>query len=158
MDWFLILSYSKHIFWSLLHHQDLSPSPQLVQVATRHSRHSRLEPINYSDTGSSTSVVLVEDKNHRNAEKKRKGTIKNGFDMLRSVVPSLSLLPTIKISKAAQLNKAAEFIIQLKEDNDTIQNELKTLCQSVEILQQDIRCSHTLLPSRGKTKWSKTSS
>jgi len=99
--------------------------------------------------GSSTSLVEVEDRHPTNAERKRKGTIKNGFDMLRSLVPTLCLLPTVKISKAAQLGKAAEYIIQLKEENDAIQAEVEALRRSVEILRQDIRCSQTQLPSGG---------
>ena len=39
------------------------------------------------------------------AEQKRRGTIKNGFEFLRALVPSLSQTPNVKISKAALLTK-----------------------------------------------------
>lgn len=99
--------------------------------------------------GSSTSVNAVEDKKTTFAERKRKGTIKNGFDMLRTLVPSLANLPTVKISKAGQLGKAAEYLLQLEEDNEAIRREVETLRRSVEILQEDIRCSQKQLPSGG---------
>ena len=43
------------------------------------------------------------------AEQKRRGTIKNGFEFLRALVPSLSQTPNVKISKAALLTKVLEF-------------------------------------------------
>jgi len=84
-----------------------------------------------------------------NEDKKRRGSPKNGFELLQSIVPSLSLLPTVKISKAAQLGKAAEYIEQLREENHSIQSELETLRQSVEILEREILGSHMQLPSAG---------
>jgi len=99
--------------------------------------------------GSSTSIVHKEERFSTPAEKKRKGSIKNGFDLLRSLVPALSVLPTVKISKAAQLSKAAEYMIELKEDNDAIQTEVETLQRSIAILSQDIKTLHKLLPSGG---------
>jgi len=99
--------------------------------------------------GSSTSIIHNEERFSTPAEKKRKGSIKNGFDLLRSLVPSLSLLPTVKISKAAQLSKAAEYMIELKDENDAIQTEVETLHRSIAILHQDIKTLHKQLPSRG---------
>ena len=43
------------------------------------------------------------------AEQKRRGTIKNGFEFLRALVPSLSQTPNVKISKAALLTKVLKF-------------------------------------------------
>ena len=71
--------------------------------------------------------------------------------MLRSLVPALSVFPTVRISKAAQLSKAAEYMIELKEDNDAIQTEVETLQRSIAILSQDIKTLHKLLPSGGKS-------
>ena len=100
--------------------------------------------------GSSTSIVHKEERFSTPAEKRRKGSIKNGFDLLRSLVPALSLLPTVKISKAAQLSKAAEYMVELKEENNAIQTEVETLRKSIGILHQDIKNLHKQLPSGGK--------
>ena len=53
---------------------------------------------------------------HLSAEQKRRGTIKNGFEFLRVLVPSLSQTPNVKISKAALLTKGAEYVVQLKDE------------------------------------------
>ena len=70
-----------------------------------------------SITGPSTSrFSSTEDNSQVKAEKRHKKMMaKSGFDQLQLVVPSLAVLPTMKISKAAQLNKTADFITQLQE-------------------------------------------
>ena len=45
------------------------------------------------------------------AECKRKNTIKNGFDFLKALVPSLAQNPNAKISKAALLIKVSLYIV-----------------------------------------------
>jgi len=100
-------------------------------------------------TGSSTSASIPEYKKAACGEKKRKGKLSTGFDMLQLLVPSLLFLPTVKMSKAAQLIKSAEYIQQLKEENEAIRIEVETLRHSVEILNEDLRSSHAQLPSRG---------
>ena len=52
-----------------------------------------------------SSALVPEDSKLSSAEQKRRGTIKNGFEFLRALVPSLSQTPNVKISKAALLTK-----------------------------------------------------
>jgi hypothetical protein len=75
---------------------------------------------------------------HINAEQKRRCNIKNGFDTLRSLLPSLSQNTNTKISKAAMLQKAAEYIRALKNDRQTQQEEYDLLRHQVESLNQTI--------------------
>lgn len=59
---------------------------------------------------------------HIHAEQKRRYNIKNGFDTLHSLIPQLQANPNAKLSKAAMLQKGAEYIRQLQSER-TINNE-----------------------------------
>lgn len=76
---------------------------------------------------------------HINAEQKRRCNIKNGFDTLRSLLPSLSSNTNTKVSKAAMLQKAAEYIRQLEGEKYEQVKEYESLKQKVESLNQTIR-------------------
>lgn len=75
---------------------------------------------------------------HINAEQKRRCNIKNGFDTLRSLLPSISQNTNTKISKAAMLQRAAEHISSLKGERQSQQEEYDRLKQQVESLNQTI--------------------
>ena len=76
---------------------------------------------------------------HINAEQKRRCNIKNGFDTLRNLLPSLNSSVNLKISKAAMLHKAADYIRLLKNEKYEQQQEYDLLKQQVENLNQSIR-------------------
>ncbi len=76
---------------------------------------------------------------HINAEQKRRCNIKNGFDTLRNLLPSLSSNTNTKVSKAAMLQKAAEYIRQLESEKYDQEKEYEALKQKVESLNQTIR-------------------
>lgn len=59
---------------------------------------------------------------HIHAEQKRRYNIKNGFDTLHSLIPQLQANPNAKLSKAAMLQKGAEYILQLQSER-TINND-----------------------------------
>lgn len=59
---------------------------------------------------------------HIHAEQKRRYNIKNGFDTLHSLIPQLQANPNAKLSKAAMLQKGAEYIRQLQSER-TINND-----------------------------------
>jgi MAX-like protein X len=86
---------------------------------------------------------------HINAEQKRRCNIKNGFDTLRNLLPSLSQNTNTKISKAAMLQKAAEYIRALKNDRQTQQEEYDLLRHQVESLNQTIGVFQNQLPATG---------
>ena len=94
-------------------------------------------------TKSKTTKDRIQYKEHRrvchiNAEQKRRCNIKNGFDTLRSLLPSISQNSNTKISKAAMLQKAAEHIRALKNERHSQQEEYDRLKQQVESLNQTI--------------------
>lgn len=86
---------------------------------------------------------------HMHAEQKRRYNIKNGFDTLQALIPHLNNNPTAKISKAAMLQKGAEYIKQLKAERNQIKEEMENLKQEVERLNNSISNCHSLLPATG---------
>jgi len=75
---------------------------------------------------------------HINAEQKRRCNIKNGFDTLRTLLPSVSQNINTKISKAAMLQKAADYIRTMKLERQQQQEEYESLKQQIENLNQSI--------------------
>ncbi|XP_074602005.1 MLX interacting protein mondo isoform X2 [Brevipalpus obovatus] len=75
---------------------------------------------------------------HINAEQKRRCNIKNGFDTLRTLLPSVSQNSSTKISKAAMLQKAAEHIRQMKQERQQYKEESEKLRKQIEGLNHAI--------------------
>ena len=73
--------------------------------------------------------------------KKRRCNIKNGFDTLRSILPSMSSssASTQKVSKATMLNKAADYIHQLKSEQAQHKHLFERLRAETELLARQIR-------------------
>jgi len=86
---------------------------------------------------------------HINAEQKRRCNIKNGFDMLHSLIPQLSQNPNAKLSKAAMLQKGAEYIRQLRNERTGLKEEIDSLKQQVDSLNLAISNCQSLLPATG---------
>ncbi|KAI5641808.1 helix-loop-helix DNA-binding domain-containing protein [Phthorimaea operculella] len=86
---------------------------------------------------------------HLHAEQKRRCNIKNGFDTLQALIPHLSTNPAAKVSKAAMLQKGAEYIKQLKAERNQIKEEMESLRQQIECLNNSISNCHSLLPATG---------
>lgn len=76
---------------------------------------------------------------HIHAEQKRRYNIKNGFDMLHSLIPQLSQNPNSKMSKAAMLHKGGDYIKQLKLDRNHLMEESDKLRQEIERITNQIR-------------------
>ena len=82
---------------------------------------------------------------HINAEQKRRCNIKNGFDTLRSILPSMSGSTASsssapqKVSKATMLNKAADYIQQLKSEQSNSKRMSEGLRSEIALLAQQIR-------------------
>ena len=94
--------------------------------------------------------LVHDDAKVSSAEHKRRCTIKNGFDYLRTLIPSLSQTPNVKISKAALLMKGAEHVTQLSREKDALSLEVEQLKKSVSDLNSDISHYQLQLPTAGK--------
>ena len=76
---------------------------------------------------------------HIHAEQKRRYNIKNGFDMLYSLIPQLSQNPNTKMSKAAMLQKGADYIRLLREERHQLKDEMDKLRSQIDSLNVAIR-------------------
>ena len=94
---------------------------------------------------------MPEDAKLSSAEQKRRCTIKNGFELLRALLPALAQTPSVKISKAALLAKGAEHVLQLSREGESSSSWCRTSLLLV-ILSYTL---HTLLspaqPGAGST-------
>nr|XP_023020570.1 MLX-interacting protein-like [Leptinotarsa decemlineata] len=86
---------------------------------------------------------------HIHAEQKRRFNIKNGFDTLHSLIPQLNQNPNAKSSKAALLQKGADYIIQLRAERNQLKEEMDSLRQQIETLNTSISNCQSLLPATG---------
>lgn len=86
---------------------------------------------------------------HIHAEQKRRYNIKNGFDMIHSLIPHLQQNPNAKLSKAAMLQKGAEYIRQLKAERNQLKDEMDQLRQQIETLNTSISNCQSMLPATG---------
>lgn len=86
---------------------------------------------------------------HIHAEQKRRYNIKNGFDMIHSLIPHLHQNPNAKLSKAAMLQKGAEYIRQLRSERNQLKEEMDSLRQQIESLNTSISNCQSLLPATG---------
>ena len=76
---------------------------------------------------------------HIHAEQKRRYNIKSGFDMLFSLIPQLKDNPSIKVSKAAMLQKGAEYIRTLKYERNQLADEIDNLKAQIKSLDSSLR-------------------
>lgn len=86
---------------------------------------------------------------HTSAEQKRRCNIKNGFDVLHTLIPALSQNPNAKVSKAAMLQKTADYCKKLKSERAQMQKEAEILKQEIESLNQSISQCQSQLPATG---------
>jgi len=86
---------------------------------------------------------------HINAEQKRRCNIKNGFDTLRSILPSVNQNVNFKISKASMLQKAAAHISNLTSEQKQQAEEKASLKKQIETLKQTISNCQAQLPASG---------
>ncbi|XP_062546534.1 carbohydrate-responsive element-binding protein isoform X2 [Armigeres subalbatus] len=86
---------------------------------------------------------------HIHAEQKRRYNIKNGFDMLHSLIPQLQQNPNAKLSKAAMLQKGAEYIKQLRSDRAATNEKMEALRREIDTLNNSLSNLQTSLPASG---------
>lgn len=76
---------------------------------------------------------------HIHAEQKRRYNIKNGFDMLHSLIPQLQQNPNAKLSKAAMLQKGADYIKLLRADRATVNDKMDILRKERDSLNNSLK-------------------
>lgn len=86
---------------------------------------------------------------HIHAEQKRRYNIKNGFDMLHSLIPQLQQNPNAKLSKAAMLQKGAEYIKQLRSERAATNDKMDALRREIDALNNSLSNLQTALPASG---------
>ncbi|XP_038215203.1 carbohydrate-responsive element-binding protein isoform X2 [Zerene cesonia] len=125
------------------------PSPIGSDVMSPH--HSRAQSLSPGGSPGSPRAGSPREprRTHLHAEQKRRYNIKNGFDTLQALIPHLNANPAAKISKAAMLQKGAEYIKQLKAERNQIKEEMESLRQQIECLNNSISNCHSLLPATG---------
>ncbi|XP_017518140.2 carbohydrate-responsive element-binding protein isoform X9 [Manis javanica] len=86
---------------------------------------------------------------HISAEQKRRFNIKLGFDTLHGLVSTLSIQPSLKVSKASTLQKTAEYIAMLQQERAAMQEEAQQLRDQIEELNAAITLCQQQLPATG---------
>ncbi|XP_050087695.1 homeotic protein female sterile isoform X2 [Anopheles aquasalis] len=86
---------------------------------------------------------------HIHAEQKRRYNIKNGFDTLHSLIPQLQQNPNAKLSKAAMLQKGADYIKQLRSERTSANDQMDSLRKEIEQLNNSLSNLQTALPASG---------
>ncbi|KAG7188203.1 hypothetical protein KM043_016078 [Ampulex compressa] len=129
-------------------------SPQALSLSPLHSPMSLGSPLSptrgfvkaESERGQYKEQRRV---GHIHAEQKRRYNIKNGFDMLHSLIPQLSQNPNTKLSKAAMLQKGADYIRQLRAERNQLKEEMDSLRHQIECLNTSISNCQSMLPATG---------
>ncbi|XP_014489484.1 PREDICTED: protein WBSCR14 homolog isoform X2 [Dinoponera quadriceps] len=129
-------------------------SPQALSLSPLHSPMSIGSPLSPSRgymKGESERGQYKEQRRvgHIHAEQKRRYNIKNGFDMLHSLIPQLNQNPNTKLSKAAMLQKGADYIRQLRTERNMMKEEMDNLKQQIECLNTSISNCQSMLPATG---------
>ncbi|EFN77615.1 MLX-interacting protein [Harpegnathos saltator] len=129
-------------------------SPQTLSLSPLHSPMnigSPLSPNRGYIKGESERGQYKEQRRvgHIHAEQKRRYNIKNGFDMLHSLIPQLNQNPNTKLSKAAMLQKGADYIRQLRAERNQMKEEMDNLKQQIECLNTSISNCQSMLPATG---------
>ena len=118
-----------------------SASTSHQSPAARQPRKRKLPPQN---------VTAAESQNSQNSQNFQNSTA--GFSQLAALVPGLAEGGSIKVSKAAQLMKAADHIRGLKTENQILEEEILMLQASNNDLLNNILSFQTQLGHNGKSR------
>lgn len=121
----------------------MSPESLAGQDSPKYSRSSGSGSsgisANLSSSAGTSGDSMQRRVGHIHAEQKRRYNIKNGFDMLHSLIPQLQQNPNAKLSKAAMLQKGAEYIRQLRLDRDSVKQKMDTLRKERDLLNNSLK-------------------
>ncbi|KAI4465326.1 basic helix-loop-helix zip transcription factor [Holotrichia oblita] len=126
----------------------LTPTSPHIETSSQ-SLSSPTSPQGSTESPSREPAQKEQRRSHIHAEQKRRYNIKNGFDMIHSLIPHLNQNPNAKLSKAAMLQKSAEYIMQLRTERDQLKDEMDNLRQQIESLNTSISNCQSLLPATG---------
>ena len=118
-----------------------SASTSHQSTAARQPRKRKLPPQN---------VASTESQNPQDPQNPQNSTA--GFSQLAALVPGLAEGGSIKVSKAAQLMKAADHIRGLKTENQNLEEEIELLQASNQDLLDNILSFQTQLANNGKSR------
>lgn len=127
-----------------------SPDASMMEVAMKLNMGKKEEGV-----GSDLLLANVDSQSKRSghiySEQKRRIHIKNGFDLLHSLIPQLqqSSSSASKMSKAAVLQKGAEYIKQLKVERVATNEKMERLRKERDALNNQISLLHSALPANG---------
>ena len=86
---------------------------------------------------------------HISSESHRRTNIKSGFDLMRSLIPSLKDNEGVKISKAALLHKGGDYLKELMRDKVKLSHSIETNKREIEQLREEIKHCHNAMGSDG---------
>lgn len=92
-----------------------------------------------NSTGSGTGESMQRRVGHIHAEQKRRYKLKNGFDTLHTLIPQLQQNPNAKLSKAAMLQKGADYIRQLRAERDSVNQKMDVLRKERDALSNSLK-------------------
>ncbi|KAI7688221.1 hypothetical protein SSS_02632 [Sarcoptes scabiei] len=115
------------------------------------SRLNRMKSKQSNKCGNDDQSIHIEKRRvcHINAEQKRRGNIKNGFETVKSLLPESDFDSTTKISKALMLQKAADYIQKLEREKCDQQKEFEKLRREIDELNEKITLLQNTLPING---------
>jgi MAX-like protein X len=140
------------------HQQQLQQQPQQQQQQPQQGQRKRSfteEASDHRDTGQPTNFSPKEKSSGHprvhvmTAEYKRRCAIKDSFETLNRLVPSLNGTDCGKINKAVILIKAAKYCQRLKDEKELMMHELSELQKEVATLQNEISSYQSQLPATG---------
>ena len=120
------------------------------QSPARQPRKRKLPPQNVASAESQNSQDPQNSQDLQNSHNSQNSTA--GFSQLAALVPGLAEGGSIKVSKAAQLMKAADHIRGLKTENQNLEEEIELLQASNQDLLDNILSFQTQLANNGKSR------
>ena len=123
-------------------------SPTIKPLLSPNSPYDQDEPMSPTLTNNNNTSTSSSNNNskytnrrvgHIHAEQKRRYNIKHGFELLHTLIPQLQQNANTKLSKAAMLQKGAEYIKQLKIDRNAISEQMDALRKERDALNNSLR-------------------
>ena len=124
------------------------PTNSIPQPSLEHSAYHQAQSVSPASSYSEQDERKKAD--HIVSEHSRRKNIKSGFDLLRSLIPSLAENPTNKISKAALLHKGASYLSELLEEKGKLGLATTAVKNDIARLNADIeKCQSKLAAASG---------